>query len=65
MSTKSSIFLTEDDEHCYFEHFDGTIVLEMDKKNIEILENDEFNLIIEIKPDCELFKLIGSITQDF
>ena len=67
MSTKATIFLTNDDEHCYEEvsesHYkDGrfmgnTIVLEMSKKNINILVNDDDCLIIElINPESELYK---------
>lgn len=69
MSSKSTLFLTEDNEHCYFEcnephyykenKFIGyTIYLEMSKKNIEIVCNDDEDLIIKIKPDSELYELI-------
>ena len=63
MSSKSTIFLTNENEHCYFELLDETIVLEMKKSNIEILINDDEDLIIEIKPDCDFYKLIKTITQ--
>ena len=59
MSTKSSLFLTKDNEHCYtdcneLKYKDGkyigdTITLEFDKKNIEIVANDDDDLSIEIK----------------
>ena len=73
MSSKSSIFLTEDNEHCYYEcnephyckkpyipeNFIGdTIVLEMSKKNIKVICNDNEDLIIEILPGSELYKMI-------
>lgn len=42
MSTKSSLFLTEDNEHCYYEldlnFISPSIILEIDKKNIKIIE---------------------------
>ncbi len=73
MSSRSSIFSTKDNEHCYEEcnqpHYVGdkfignTIYLEMDKKNIEIDTNDGDDLIIEIKPGSELYELIKSIKQ--
>jgi len=68
MSSKSSLFLTKDNEHCYEDcnepHYkDGkfigdTITLEMDKKNIRIVANDDDDLIIEIDPGSELYDLI-------
>lgn len=73
MSTKASLFLTDDNEHCYEEtaepHYDGniydpknfkgyTIVLEMSKKNIRIVDNNEDDLIIEIDPGSELYRFI-------
>lgn len=74
MSHKSSIFLTQDNEHCYFDgispHFAGNvflgycIVMEMDKKNIEILCNDNENLVISIKPGSELYSHIRTINEE-
>lgn len=68
MSSKSSLFLTRDNEHCYEEcnephykddKFNGyTIVLEMSKRNISILCDDDEDLIIEIKPGSELYNHI-------
>lgn len=69
MSTKSSLFLTKDNEHCYSDcndpHYDekgtfigDTITLEMSKQNIEIICNDEEDLVIEIKPGSELYEFI-------
>ena len=34
MSTKATIFLTEDNEHCYEEVIDDTIIMEFSKDNI-------------------------------
>ncbi len=73
MSSKSSLFLTNDNEHFYEEcnephykqkpynasNFKGyTIVLEMAKKNIDIVCNDDEDLIIELKPGSELYDLM-------
>lgn len=74
MSTKSTIFLTQDNEHCYDDCSDpnydinkiflgNTITIEFDKKNINIVCNDEDDLIIEIKPNCELYDIINSIRK--
>jgi len=71
MSSKSSLFLTNDGEHFYEEcndpHYEGekftgfTLILEMCKKNIDIAVNDDKDLIIEIKPGSELYKRILKI----
>ena len=58
MSTKATIFLTEDNEHCYEEVIDETIIMEFSKDNIKIICDDELDLIIEIKKGSELYKLI-------
>ena len=58
MSTKATIFLTEDNEHCYEEVIDDTIIMEFSKDNIKIMCDDELDLIIEIKKGSELYKLI-------
>lgn len=63
MSTKSTIFLTNDNEHCYIELLDNEIVMEFDKKNIDILINDDEELVIAIKNNTELHKLIGLIKE--
>lgn len=67
MSTKSTLFLTNNNEHFYQEgnkpcYKDGkrigcTLVLEMSKENINILLNDDKDLVIEItNPESELYK---------
>lgn len=75
MSTKATIFLTNDNEHCYYEqtmphnepgtdNFIGdTIVFEMSKNNIRIVANDEESLIIEIDPGTELYNFIEKIPR--
>ena len=66
MSTKTTLFLTNDNEHFYQEGNEphskkgkwigDTLVLEMSKKNINILINDDEDLVIEItNPESELY----------
>jgi hypothetical protein len=68
MSSKCTIFLTNDNEHCYedvnqpFER-DGkllgyTITLEMCHSNARLVANDEDGLCIEIDPGSELYERI-------
>lgn len=72
MSTKSTIILTQDDEHFYedcseyLETKSGEtkqgIVLEFSKSNIEILMNDSDDLIIMLNnADSEIFKVFERI----
>lgn len=58
MSTKSTIFLTRDNEHFYKECLDDSIVMEFSKNNINILINDTDDLVIEIKPGTELHHIL-------
>lgn len=69
MSTKSSLFLTKDDEHCYEEtsepkyNADGkflgnTIYLEMDKRNMEVDTDCDEYIILKIPPGSELYDLV-------
>lgn len=58
MSSKISLFLTNDDEHWYLDVNDNSITLEFDKKNIEILSNDKYELVIEVKKGSELWNNI-------
>ncbi len=57
MSNKSTIFLTKDNEHCYEDTSlpKQTVVLEISKKNVEILLNDDDNLILEFHPDSQIY----------
>ena len=67
MSTKSSLFLTNDNEHCYYEclnpHYDGEnfvgydIFLEIDKKNIKEINVDEDGILLNIPPGSEIYSL--------
>ena len=74
MSTKSTIILTEDNEHWYedcseyLETKEGktefAITLEFSKKNIEILINDTEDLVIFLNnPDSEIFKEFQKIIK--
>lgn len=74
MSTKSTIYLTHDNEHCYDDCVDyikdknnklhNKITIEFDKRNIEIVCNDESDLIIEItNPDSDLYKLFNNLSK--
>lgn len=76
MSSKGTIFLTSDNEHCYHEtnEMDGfqfRVYLEIDSKNITFLEGDNDGdlkekigdyLVIGIKGDSDLSKVIQSAT---
>lgn len=68
MSTKSTILLTNDNEHWYkdsseiLSNGEASITLEFSKKNIRIDLNDEDDLIITItNPDSEIFKILSKI----
>lgn len=74
MSTKSTIFLTEDNEHCYSDcslphgtadkREGDSIVLELSKENINILCNDQWDLVIEFKnPNSAIYKKIKSLQE--
>ena len=56
MSTKSTIFLTDENEHCYIEHVTNTIVLEINKTSFQVLWDDSDNLIIEFKENSQIAK---------
>ena len=74
MSTKSTIFLTKDNEHCYSDcschHFNDkgefigdSIVIEFSKENAEIICNDQWDLVIELKPGSEIYNIISKIKK--
>lgn len=69
MSTRSTLFLTRDNEHCYYEtsspyknekgEFIGwDIHLEIDSKNLVHAESDDESTYIVVKPGSEIYKLI-------
>jgi hypothetical protein len=62
MSTKSTIILTDDNEHWYHDCIDDELTLEFSKKNIRIETNDEDDLVISITNlDCEIYKVLSKI----
>ncbi len=68
MSSKSSIMLTDDNEHWYedcnepLDERKNAITLEFDKKNIRIDANDEYDLIITItNSKSEIYKAIEKL----
>ena len=61
MSTKSTVILTEDNEHIYYEMNDMSYVMEFDKKNIDILIDDDVDLVISIKEGSDLHKRLKKI----
>jgi len=73
MSSRSTIILTNDNEHWYNDGsepltginekpYKYVITLEFSKKNIRIDLNDEDDLIISIvNPNCELYDLVDNI----
>jgi hypothetical protein len=73
MSTKSTIFLTNDNEHCYSEGSEpnfkdgkfigNSIVMELDKSNIDIHEDKESVIITFKNPSSDIYKQINSIPK--
>ena len=74
MSTKSTIFLTHDNEHCYNDSVEETkdnkgnwaspITMEFDKKNIKVICDDEDDLTIEItNVNSELFEIFNNLRR--
>ena len=75
MSTKNSLFLTQDNEHCYSDCSEpkykdniwvgDNIILEMDKRNVELITDDKDDLIVRIFPGSELYKMIERMNDDY
>ena len=69
MSTRSTIILTDQDEHWYSDCSEPTemphkdvITLEFSKKNIRIDLNDKDDLVISIiNPNYEIYNIISKI----
>ena len=78
MSTKSTVFLTRDNEHCYTDCMDGrytddkwigdSMTLEIDGENIEEIRDDGFGgTIITIRAGTHIWKILkelGKIDED-
>ena len=69
MSTRSTMFLTRDNEHCYYEcnsqHRDNEgnfigydIEFEIDKKNVSEFYEDEESYVLTIPPGSEIYTLM-------
>lgn len=68
MSTRATLFLTRDNEHCYYETASPTknedgqvewdIHLEIDSKNLVHAESDKESTYLVFKPGTEIYKLI-------
>ena len=62
MSTKSTIILTDDNEHWYHDCTDNEITLEFSKKNIRIDANDDEDLVISITNlNSEIYKVLSKL----
>lgn len=68
MSSKGSIFLTIDEEHCYEEtnEMDGNnfrLYLEIDTRNIKYFEHDDDCLLVGIKGDSHIAKILRTCRE--
>lgn len=73
MSSRSTIFLTNDNEHCYLdgsyelnnqdEYVSNFIDLEMSKANIKVVIDDKNDLVVRIFKGSELYEKILSIDK--
>lgn len=70
VSTKGTLFLTKDNEHCYEEltEYDNgcyRIYIEVDNKNIKYIDHCEYQgLVVGIKGDSELAKVLRKLKYD-
>lgn len=73
MSTKTTLFLTHDNEHCYYDcseeelisgEFVQPIYLEFSKENVQVIENDSQDLILRIKPNTEIYGMIQKMNVE-
>ena len=58
MSTKCSLFLTEDNEHWYHDVMDDSFTIEIDKKNLQDDFSDSDDIILEIKEGSQLHECL-------
>ena len=63
MSTKSSIILTNMNEHWYYEHSDDTFILEFDSETSECeeLKDGETEFEVVLKKNSPLWKLLKTL----
>jgi hypothetical protein len=76
MSTKSTILLTDDNEHWYNDciepltkvnemPYKDVITMEFSKKNIRIDVNDDTDLVISIvNPNCEIYDVLSKLAKE-
>jgi hypothetical protein len=69
MSTKATIFLTKDDEHCYREFCysvnDGeSIIMEANRENVKVIETDYGYQIEFVKPASDIYKQIHGLIKN-
>ena len=72
MSTKSSIILTNDNEHWYNDcseplaenPYRDAITLEFSKRNVRVDLNDKEYIVITVtNPDCEIYKVLSDLAK--
>jgi hypothetical protein len=72
MSTKSSIILTNDNEHWYTDcseplaknPYMDAITLEFSKRNVRVDLNDKEDIVITVtNPDCEIYKVLSDLAK--
>jgi len=63
MSTKSTILLSNDNEHWYHDCSDDSIVLEFDKKNFTVLIDDADDFVIEVPNGRDLWEEIMKLNH--
>ena len=59
MSTKSSLFLTENGEHWYYDFIDDSITIEVSRDSLQGDYSDKDDILLEIKKDCDLWKYLS------
>lgn len=74
MSSKSTLILTNDNEHWYFDcnqpvykngqYLGDTLTIEFNKENFKVISNDIDGLIIEIDPGSHLYDILNKIPKD-
>jgi len=73
MTAKSIIFLTTNNEHCYLDlntiiSKDGLhgrlMILELNKTGVSIIENNNENLTISIRPESILYQILLNLENE-
>ena len=72
MSTKSTIILTNDNEHWYTDcsepladnPYRDAITLEFSKRNVRVESNDKEDIVITVtNPDSEIYKVLSDLAN--